>query len=108
VAERQIAAARATALGALRQVATETATTVVNRLTGMAPDVRAIDPVVGTGLAARGQGSQAVMAESSFYQSPAFWVAVAFVLFFVFFGRKLWKALTGMLDKRADEVRVEL
>jgi F-type H+-transporting ATPase subunit b len=55
-AERQIAAARATALGALRQVATETATTVVNRLTGMAPDVRAIDAVVGNVLAARGQG----------------------------------------------------
>src|ERR1700730_2959561 len=48
------------------------------------------------------------MQEDAFYQSPPFWVAVAFVLFFVIFGRKLWKALTGMLDKRADEVRAEL
>jgi len=36
------------------------------------------------------------------------WVAVAFLLFFIFFGRKLWAALAGMLDDRAAKVRAEL
>lgn len=54
-AEQRIAAARASALGALRQVAGETATAVVTRLTGAAPDATAIDQAVGAQLAARGQ-----------------------------------------------------
>jgi len=37
-----------------------------------------------------------------------FWVAVAFVLFFVLFGKKLWQALTGRLDERAERIRAEL
>ncbi|HTW70631.1 MAG TPA: F0F1 ATP synthase subunit B [Acetobacteraceae bacterium] len=36
------------------------------------------------------------------------WVAAAFLLFFVLFGRKLWKPLAGMLDDRAVKVRAEL
>lgn len=48
------------------------------------------------------------MHEESFFGDPRTWVAVAFVIFFVLLGRKLWGALTGMLDKRADEVRAEL
>lgn len=55
-AERQIAAARAAALGALRQVATETASVLIDRLTGAAPDRQAVDAAVGVELAARGQG----------------------------------------------------
>jgi F-type H+-transporting ATPase subunit b len=55
-AERQISAARATAVGALRQVATETASTLINRLTGVAADRTALDAAVGAELAARGQG----------------------------------------------------
>lgn len=54
-AERQIAEARTSALGALRQVATETAITVVARLTGVPADAHAVDTAVGATLAARGQ-----------------------------------------------------
>jgi len=55
-AEQQIHAARAAALGALRQVATETASVVLSRLTGAAPDRTALDAAIGAELAARGQG----------------------------------------------------
>jgi F-type H+-transporting ATPase subunit b len=43
-----------------------------------------------------------------FWDNPKTWVAVAFVIFFVLFGSKLWAAVTGILDKRADQVREEL
>jgi F-type H+-transporting ATPase subunit b len=55
-AERQIGAARAAALGALRQVATETAMNVVGRLTGVAANPQAVDAAVGAALTARGRG----------------------------------------------------
>lgn len=58
-AETQIAAARAAALGALRQVATDTAGTVVARLTGSLADQARLDRAVATALAARGQGQSA-------------------------------------------------
>jgi len=48
------------------------------------------------------------MHEESFFAEPRNWVAIAFVLFFVLFGRKLWSALTQMLDDRAASVRAEL
>lgn len=48
------------------------------------------------------------MHEASLLGYPPFWVAVAFVIFFVLFGGKLWKALTAILDKRSDMVRSEL
>jgi len=54
--EAQIAQARASAMGALRQVATETAATVVTRLTGAAPDASRLDGVIRSALAARGIG----------------------------------------------------
>ena len=44
----------------------------------------------------------------NFFAEPRTWVAIAFVLFFVLFGRKLWSALVGMLDDRAAKVRAEL
>jgi F-type H+-transporting ATPase subunit b len=47
-------------------------------------------------------------AHESFFQDPRSWVAIAFVIFFVLFGKKLWGALAGMLDKRADDIRAEL
>lgn len=37
-----------------------------------------------------------------------FWVTVAFIIFFVLFGRMIWRALAGMLDARASSVRLEL
>jgi F-type H+-transporting ATPase subunit b len=39
---------------------------------------------------------------------PRFWVGVAFIVFFLIFGRKLWSVLTTILDKRAQQVRAEL
>ena len=43
-----------------------------------------------------------------FFDDPRLWVAVAFVIFFVIFGRTIRKALFAMLDKRAETVRAEL
>ena len=43
-----------------------------------------------------------------FFHEPRSWVAIAFVLFFVLFGSRLWKVLAGMLDKHAATVRAEL
>lgn len=54
--EAQIARARASAMSALRQVATETAATVVTRLTGTVPDAGRLDTAIGSALAARGIG----------------------------------------------------
>ena len=48
------------------------------------------------------------MHEESFFANPRNWVLIAFVLFFIAFGRKLWSALTQMLDDRAGKVRTEL
>ena len=53
-AEGRIRAARTSAMGALRQVAAETAATVVTRLTGQAADAAAIDAAVGSAMQARG------------------------------------------------------
>lgn len=44
----------------------------------------------------------------SFFADPRSWVAIAFVIFFVLFGKKIWSVLTGILDKRADTIRAEL
>lgn len=44
----------------------------------------------------------------SLFGDPRTWVGVAFVIFFVIFGRKLWTILTDILDKRAIEIRAEL
>lgn len=44
----------------------------------------------------------------SLLADPRFWVGVAFVIFFVIFGRKLWSVLTSALDKRTLQVRAEL
>lgn len=53
-AEQRIADARTAALTALRDVATETATAVVQRLTGREPDHAAVGGAVDSALAARG------------------------------------------------------
>ena len=55
-AEQRIGAARLSALGALREVATDTASTVIRRLTGDAADSDRVNSAVGAQLAARGQG----------------------------------------------------
>jgi len=39
---------------------------------------------------------------------PEIWVLVSFVIFFVLFGGRLWKAVAGQLDGRAEAIRAEL
>jgi F-type H+-transporting ATPase subunit b len=46
--------------------------------------------------------------EVGFFAEPRNWVVLAFFLFFILFGKRLWGALTGMLDTRAASVRAEL
>lgn len=46
--------------------------------------------------------------EESFFADPRNWVVVAFFLFFILFGKKIWGALSGMLDARAVSVKAEL
>jgi F-type H+-transporting ATPase subunit b len=48
------------------------------------------------------------MHEETFWGNPRTWVAVAFVIFFVLFGRKIWAALATMLDARSNAIRTEL
>ncbi len=43
-----------------------------------------------------------------FFGEPRTWVAVAFVIFFVVFGARLWKTLAAMLDAHAARIRNEL
>jgi len=52
-AEAQIDAARSAAMRALREVATETAATVISRLTGASPDAQRLDGAIGSALATR-------------------------------------------------------
>ncbi|MDH5489466.1 MAG: F0F1 ATP synthase subunit B [Rhodospirillaceae bacterium] len=58
--------------------------------------------------------SQALAAETAannaepFYASTSFIVAAAFIMFFVFFGKKIFIALGAMLDDRSDKIRNEL
>ena len=46
--------------------------------------------------------------EASFFAEPRNWVVLAFILFFVLFGKKLWTPLAAMLDARAAAVKAEL
>jgi F-type H+-transporting ATPase subunit b len=46
--------------------------------------------------------------EAGFFAEPANWVLIAFFLFFILVGKKLWGALAAMLDARAVKVRAEL
>ena len=46
--------------------------------------------------------------EVSFFAEPQNWVVVAFFLFFILFGKKIWGAIAGMLDARAVSVKAEL
>ncbi len=46
--------------------------------------------------------------EASFFAEPRNWVLIAFILFFVLFGRKLWSVMADRLDARAVSVKTEL
>ena len=54
-AEGRIAAARSSAMAALRDVATDTAATVVARLTGQPADAASVNAAIGSVMAAHGQ-----------------------------------------------------
>lgn len=42
------------------------------------------------------------------FSAPEFWVAVAFVLFFVLAGRQIWRFIAKALDARAERIRREI
>lgn len=46
--------------------------------------------------------------EESFFADPRNWVVLAFFLFFILFGKKIWAALSALLDARAVAVKAEL
>jgi F-type H+-transporting ATPase subunit b len=48
------------------------------------------------------------MGSEGFFATPANWVALAYIVFFVLVGRKLWSVIAGMLDARTNAVRAEL
>ncbi len=43
-----------------------------------------------------------------FFSDPETWVSIAFLIFFLLFGAKLWRALTATLDRRASMIGAEL
>jgi len=61
--------------------------------------------MIGTAWAATGEGEHAA---GGVFTDPAFWVAVAFVLFFVLVGRLLWRTLAAALDKRTAGIAKSL
>lgn len=48
------------------------------------------------------------MHEASFFAEPPNWVAIAYVVFFLLAGRRLWAVIAKLLDDRAAAVRAEL
>lgn len=54
--------------------------------------------MIGTAWAADTAHSEGLFAD------PAFWVAVAFFLFFVLAGKALWGRISAMLDKRSADI----
>ncbi len=42
------------------------------------------------------------------FQDPQTWVAIAFILFFLFFGKIIWKKFTGFLDSRIDLIKDQI
>ncbi|HEY9163756.1 MAG TPA: F0F1 ATP synthase subunit B [Magnetovibrio sp.] len=47
-------------------------------------------------------------AHEAFYQDPTFFVALAFITFFVVLGKKLFGAINAMLDNRAQKISDEI
>ncbi len=55
--------------------------------------------MIGTAWAAGAAGDH-----GGIFSDPAFWVAVAFFLFFALAGKALWGRISAMLDKRAADI----
>jgi F-type H+-transporting ATPase subunit b len=56
--------------------------------------------LISTALAAEAGGH----GEEAFYQSPEFWLGVAFLIFIIAISRPVARAVTGALDTRAAEI----
>jgi F-type H+-transporting ATPase subunit b len=56
--------------------------------------------MIGTAWAADAAGEHG----GGIFSDPAFWVGVAFVLFFVLAGKAMWKRVSDMLDKRTAAI----
>ena len=56
--------------------------------------------MIGTAWAAGAEGAD----HGGLFSEPAFWVAVAFVIFVALAGKLLWKKITEMLDKRSAAI----
>ena len=56
--------------------------------------------MIGTAWAADAAGEHG----GGIFSDPAFWVGVAFVLFFVLAGKVMWKRVSDMLDKRTAAI----
>jgi F-type H+-transporting ATPase subunit b len=56
--------------------------------------------MIGTAWAADAAGEHG----GGFLSDPAFWVGVAFVLFFALLGKTMWKRVSDILDKRAAAI----
>ena len=56
--------------------------------------------MIGTAWAADAAGDHG----GGVFSDPAFWVGVAFVLFFALAGKALWKRVSDILDKRASAI----
>ena len=48
------------------------------------------------------------MHEETLLSNPRTWVGIAFIIFFVIFGRRMWQALAKMLDNHGQVVRNQL
>jgi F-type H+-transporting ATPase subunit b len=59
--------------------------------------------MIGTAWAADAAGEH-----GSLFSDPAFWVGVAFFLFFALAGKTMWRRVSAMLDKRAADIAKSL
>lgn len=57
---------------------------------------------------ATAEAGHAMAAHEAFYEHPTFWVALAFVTFFVLLGKKLGAVISAMLDDRAQKISDEI
>ncbi len=42
------------------------------------------------------------------FTDPQIWIAISFILFFLLFGKLIWKKLTGFLDTKIVEIKNEI
>jgi|TARA_B100000959_G_scaffold74583_2_gene79266 F-type H+-transporting ATPase subunit b len=52
--------------------------------------------------------SEGATSHSAFYDSPTFWVALAFAIFVVMLAKPMWKFTTTALDKKIDKIKISI